>query len=139
MIEKIDSNNLEKIMEIEKEAFSDFWEMSAYEKLFVDYEYEAYIYTMNEKTVAYAIFLDMVDVYELIKIAVKKEYRNQKIGYNFLSEAVNSLEKTVFLEVRENNFSAINLYKKIGFKEINIRKNYYKDTGENALIMSYEK
>jgi len=56
-----------------------------------------------------------------------------------LSDSLNLLDKTVFLEVRENNFSAISLYKKIGFKEINIRKNYYKDTGENALIMSYEK
>ena len=139
MIEKIDSNNLEKIIDIEKEAFSDFWEISAYKKLFDDYEYEAFIYKTNEITVAYAIFLDMVDVYELIKIAVKKEYRNHGIGYKLLSDSLDLLDKTVFLEVRENNFSAISLYKKIGFKEINIRKNYYKDTGENALIMSYEK
>jgi len=139
MIEKIGSNDLGKIIEIEKEAFNDYWEISVYEKLFVDYEYKAFIYREDEKVVAYAIFLDMVDVYELIKIAVKKEHRNQGIGYKFLSDSLNLLDKTVFLEVRENNFSAISLYKKIGFKEINIRKNYYKDTGENALIMSYEK
>ena len=139
MIKRIFTNDLEKIMDIEKEAFKDFWEITAYEKLFEDYKYEAFIYTEGDNVIAYAIFLDMVDVYELIKIAVKKEFRGKKLGYKFLSEIVTLLSKSIFLEVRENNLSGINLYKKIGFKTINIRKNYYRDTGENALIMSYEK
>ena len=43
-------------------------------------------------------------------------------------------EKSILLEVNENNFSAIKLYRKNNFKEISVRKNYY-GTGQNALIM----
>ena len=43
--------------------------------------------------------------------------------------------ETTLLEVREANRSAISLYKNSGFRVISKRKNYYKETGENALIM----
>ena len=45
--------------------------------------------------------------------------------------------KTLFLEVRESNYPAINLYEKSGFKEVSRRKNYYKD-GETAIVMKKE-
>ena len=43
----------------------------------------------------------------------------------------------IFLEVRENNITAIEFYKKNGFKEAGKRKNYYRDTGEAAIIMVF--
>lgn len=49
----------------------------------------------------------------------------------------NNIEK-IFLEVRSSNLKAIKLYKKYNFKQISIRKNYYKDTNEDALIYILE-
>ena len=44
----------------------------------------------------------------------------------------------IFLEVRESNQVAINFYKKNKFKEISVRKNYYSEPNENAIIMKLE-
>jgi len=136
---EIKANEIEKFIEIEKTSFNNPWDIVAYEKLLKDYESRMFVYFHEDKIVAYAVFLDMVDVYELVKIAVKKEFRNKKIGSKLLEEVVSLLNKSIFLEVREKNENAISLYKKIGFSVVNVRKNYYKDTGENAIIMSYDK
>ena len=44
----------------------------------------------------------------------------------------------VFLEVREFNYAAQNLYKQIGFEQTGLRKKYYADTGEDAFLMTLE-
>lgn len=139
MIKKISVNEINKFIDIEKESFNEFWTLETYENLCKNYETEIFICLIEEKCIAYAVFLDMVDVYELVKIAVKPEFRGQKYGKNILNNALEVLDKSIFLEVREKNEAAINLYSNIGFKLVNVRKNYYKDTGENALVMTYEK
>ena len=75
-----------------------------------------------------------------------KEFQNRGIGNRLLVNSMSALfdnekyenrtkeEKSILLEVNENNFSAIKLYRKNNFKEISVRKNYY-GTGQNALIM----
>ena len=55
-------------------------------------------------------------------------------------QLINEIKKSrmeIFLEVRENNITAIEFYKKNGFKEAGKRKNYYRDTGEAAIIMVF--
>jgi ribosomal-protein-alanine N-acetyltransferase len=136
---EIKANEIEKIIEIEKNSFSNPWDINSYEKLLKDYESKIFVYLYENEIMAYAVFLDMVDVYELVKIAVKKEFRSKSIGSKFLEETIKELDKGIFLEVREKNEHAIALYKKVGFCIVNVRKNYYKDTGENAIIMSYDK
>lgn len=138
MILKIDLSQLDKIIDIEKESFNKPWTKSSYEELCNSYNSEIYVYKNENEIVAYAVILDMVDVYELVRIAVKKEYRGQKYGKTLLKEIINFKEKNIYLEVRENNQAAIKLYENTGFKIVNIRKKYYKDTGENALVMLYD-
>lgn len=59
-----------------------------------------------------------------------KEFLSETVSYNKLV--------AIFLEARESNIRAQNLYKKCGFKTIACRKNYYKSPPENALIMTYK-
>ncbi len=78
---------------------------------------------------------------EIYRIAVREDKRKRGIGYRLLSymmktERGHGLE-TVFLEVREKNTPARNLYKAYGFEEISIRKNYYQNPTDNAVIMLY--
>ncbi len=77
-----------------------------------------------------------IDCYELEIIVVDQNYRNQGIGTNLLKYFEDNylvLGDEIFLEVASNNDIAYNLYTKIGFAVINIRKKYY---GENdAYIM----
>ena len=74
-------------------------------------------------------FLDYSVMYEKIEINyifVINEYRRKNIAYNLIKYVIDNYEfDNITLEVNVNNIGAINLYKKLGFKVISIRKNYY--------------
>ena len=73
----------------------------------------------------------------------RKGYGSLLLGYLY-KELKNRLIEEIFLEVRETNQSAISFYLDQGFKEISIRKNYYKlnsnelSSAENGIIMRLE-
>jgi len=76
---------------------------------------------------------------EIYRIAVREDKRQRGIGYRLLSFALKTERgsgvETVFLEVRSKNAPARALYKAYGFKEIDIRKNYYQNPSDDAIIM----
>lgn len=75
----------------------------------------------------------------ITNIAVHPEFRGMGIGNKILEELIKLCEKrnipSMTLEVRISNTIAQNLYKKFGFKEAGVRKKYYGDNDEDALIM----
>jgi ribosomal-protein-alanine N-acetyltransferase len=79
----------------------------------------------------------VADETEILNIAVSSTFREHSFGRAMLAdirkEAVNKKSKFIYLEVRQSNIIAYNLYKSFGFKEIGIRKEYYKN--EDAIIM----
>ena len=76
---------------------------------------------------------------EIYRIAVREDKRQRGIGYRLLSYALKTEYgdgvETVFLEVRSKNLPARALYSAYGFKEMGIRKNYYQNPGDDAIIM----
>ena len=74
----------------------------------------------------------------IISIAVLDEYRRLGVAENLMKAAANAMRlrdvKEVYLEVRESNQAAINLYQKLGYQSFKISKQYYTD-GESAIIM----
>ena len=75
-------------------------------------------------------------------LSVHPEHRKKRIAQNLLFQVIDDCYKNkikyITLEVRESNIPAISLYEKNGFKSIGVRKNYYQDNNENALIMFTE-
>ncbi|MDO5568525.1 MAG: ribosomal protein S18-alanine N-acetyltransferase [bacterium] len=94
-------------------------------------------YIKDNKTVGTLSYSLIYDRMELDNIEVKKEYRNKHIGTKLMSYLVSiAIEKHVVnitLEVRQSNAIAISLYKKFGFREVALRKNYYEK--ENGILM----
>lgn len=93
----------------------------------------------NEKEQGFITFSEGLDgIFDLEDIFVEKSERKKGIGESllssFIAEAKERGGKKIFLEVRESNIPAINLYTKFGFEKISIRKKYYSD-GENALVL----
>ena len=82
----------------------------------------------------------MVDEAHIVSIGVRTEYRGLGLGELLLLSAIEqSLDhelRRVTLEVRVSNHVAQNLYKKYGFTERGLRKGYYTDDREDALIMT---
>ena len=77
---------------------------------------------------------------EIINTAVQKNRRKQGVATYLLEKAFSFCRenkiKTLHLEVRESNSPAIALYEKLGFIRDGMRKNYYADNQENAVIMT---
>lgn len=78
---------------------------------------------------------------ELIRIAVDTTFRRQGIGEQLLSDLLQEVRKRdindIFLEVRSSNEAAIGLYTKAGFINAGVRKGYYSNPTEDAIIMRY--
>ena len=139
MIKKLTSNDInymEQIFNLEKDIFKN----SAFSRTYLDTLIKGdnsfiYIYLIDDKVFGYLMILDSIDVYEILAIATVEEYRNKGIAQELLDKIKT---KDIFLEVRESNQVAINFYKKNKFKQISIRKNYYSEPNENAIIMKLE-
>ena len=139
MVKLLSLDNISSILNVDKDSFSKEWKEEDYRKLNENYSLTIYIFEEGNNILGFAVFMDSFDVIELVRIGVLKEYRNKGIAYKIIEEAIREISKNIILEVSEKNEPAINLYTKIGFKEISKRKSYYKDTGEDAIIMLMEK
>ena len=89
--------------------------------------------------VAYIIGRQIPPEGEIYRIATLPEKRRRGIAYRLLDYAIKCERgrglENLFLEVREKNIPAKNLYKSYGFREVGMRKNYYKNPDDNAIIM----
>ena len=90
----------------------------------------------NNNVVGYLYALDFEDNMDLLSIYVDEKYRLNHIGYKLLNELQKKCkDETITLEVSSTNIGAIALYRKCGFKEVGIRKKYYKDA--DAITMKW--
>lgn len=131
--------DIEQVYSIEESIFSIPWSKISFENSINSKDTIFIVAEKDNKIIGYLgmyLFLEDADI---SNVAVEKEYRRQHIGRELLeyilSEAKSRGVKNVTLEVRETNVPAIRLYESMGFKEVGIRKNYYKEPTENALIM----
>ena len=138
-IVKAAEKHIDEIVEIEKAEFSLPWSKKSFLSELEDENVIFLAAEDSEKTVGFGILHYYNDEGEIYNIAVSSDYRRQGIGDKLLSEllkmAGNLGVNTVFLDVRESNLPARNLYKKYGFYDINIRKGYYDQPKEDAVIM----
>jgi len=97
----------------------------------------------NSQVIGYICVKILLEVAHLMKIMIIPEYRRKGIGTRLVLTCIDALRvknsiKKLTLEVRESNPSAINFYKKLGFKIEGKRKSYYINPKEDAIIMSKE-
>jgi len=72
---------------------------------------------------------------EILNLAVRGTYRRRGIGASLLRQEMQK-PGTFFLEVRASNIAAKALYKKLGFRELGFRFNYYENPRETAIVMT---
>ncbi|MEN3035407.1 MAG: ribosomal protein S18-alanine N-acetyltransferase [Candidatus Methanosuratincola sp.] len=74
----------------------------------------------------------------VISIAVLEDYRGMGIGQRLMEEGMKNVRESgaseIYLEVRQSNLPAIQLYRKLGFRAVRVLEGYYRD-GENAYLM----
>lgn len=94
------------------------------------------VYKENDEIIAYLYYSEIYERIEINNIEVKSDSRNKGIGTKLLKKLTETVEKSISLEVRENNYPAIRLYKKFNFSEREIRKGYYQ--GIDGILMVRE-
>ena len=89
------------------------------------------------RIVGYLAFEQIADEGSVIEVAVLPGYRRQGIAKSLIGSALDSASGLgeVFLEVRESNSPAVKLYEGLGFERIALRRDYYDEPVENAVIM----
>lgn len=132
--------DLDDIMEVERLSFTLPWSREAFYRELTDNPYAYYIVAdIDGKAIGYGGVWIVVDEAHITNIAVRPEYRGKKIGETLLKQLQNLARekgaKTMTLEVRVSNHVAQNLYRKLGFLNGGIRKGYYTDNFEDALVM----
>lgn len=134
---KMTLTDFAEIKDIVVSDFDDFWNTNTLEQELKDQNSYYLVAKLNNEIVGFGGIKCVLDEADIMNIVTKKSKRNLGIGYSLLAELINTAKekgiKKITLEVNESNVSAIHLYKKIGFKEISIRKNYYNT--DTALIM----
>lgn len=139
IVREMEVNDLEEIVKIEKELYKVPWN----EKQF-KYELEenevSYLFVLENEgaIVGYYGFWVMFEDCDITKVSIRKEFQGMKLSNILMRDCIDRVGligcNKINLEVRVDNNRAINLYRKYGFKDVIIRKDYYgKD--EDALIM----
>lgn len=132
--------DLDQILHIESSSFSTPWTKDAFVRELTMNPYAVYIGAeLDGKIVAYGGVWVIIDEAHITNIAVLPEYRGKKIGEQLLMKMIETMmvkgAKRATLEVRVSNIVAQNLYRKFGFVNGGIRKGYYSDNQEDALVM----
>lgn len=137
----MESCHLNDVFKLSQEAFKTPWSLESITK---ELENPLAKYIVAEdlstnKVVGFIGVWIIVGEGDITNIAVDSKYRQLGIGYNLLSELIElciSLNcEYINLEVRASNIPAQNLYSKFGFINQGLRKRYYVDNNEDAVIM----
>lgn len=138
-IEKMTKEDIDGILEVENSSFSVPWTRGSFEGEIKNSRANYLVAKIDEKIVGYVGVWIILDEGHITNVAVHKDYRSQKIGDKLVSEIINLCKEknvvSITLEVRSSNTIAQNLYKKYGFTFAGIRKEYYSDNKEDALLM----
>ena len=139
-IQPMQPEHLSSVLAIESVSFPTPWSHRAYMGELTRNNFAHYfVGLIDGQVVGYIGLWIMVDEAHITTIAVHPEYRGNKFAERFIQFAeeyskIWGAEKMV-LEVRVSNEAAQKVYKRLGFEVIGLRKQYYNDTLEDALVM----
>ncbi|MGH9001242.1 MAG: ribosomal protein S18-alanine N-acetyltransferase [Acidimicrobiia bacterium] len=132
--------HLRSVLRIESKAYPVPWSMSLFlSELALRSSRAYYVAYVGRQLVGYAGLMMTLDAGHVTTIAVDAAWHRHRIGSRLLlalvREALRRGATSLTLEVRLRNRAAQNLYRRFGFRPVGVRKNYYAETKEDALVM----
>lgn len=143
VIRRATEKDIKRIADLDKLCFSTPWSENAFDRELKENELAFYILAEVKDTgriVGYAGVWLINEEGHITNVAVHPEYRRKHIGMAIVEVLMKESRKradtrTFTLEARKSNVAAIELYKKFGFSEVGIRKGYYQENNEDAVVM----
>ena len=144
-IRKMTLDDLEQVHQIDKQSFANPWPKKSFKfELEENDAARCWVAEVTEgehaKVVGAAVSWLLVDQAHIATVAVEESYRRQRIAYRLICTSLVEMQKegaaSATLEVRAGNRPAQALYRKFGFQLVGRRPGYYKDNGEDAILMT---
>ena len=141
-IELMKQSHVPQVAELEKLCFSDPWSEKSVESE-LNNPLSLWLVAVDDEIVSgYVGSQSVMGESDMMNIAVHPDYRRQGIAEALVLALVDALREKgnhcLTLEVRASNAPAIALYEKLGFMQVGLRKNYYRNPKEDALILRKE-
>ena len=143
-----DINFIDKLISLERDNYEEFlrmgWstkEISNQLNKIINLSFGGFYNDSLQSFILGDLFnIEKISEYEILLIYVCKDFRHKGLGTKLLKKIKenNKCLKKIYLEVSENNLAGISFYKKMNFKKIYIRKNYFstQEKKSDALVMS---
>ena len=138
---KMAASDVDEVLAIEDAVQTYPWTRGNFSDA-LDSGYLCYVDECNGKICSYAVLMAGVDEAELLNMAVAAEHQRKGMGSRMLMAvlqiACDRGLPRVLLEVRASNLAAISLYRLVGFAEVSVRRNYYRNASgsEDAIVMA---
>ncbi|HJQ15131.1 MAG TPA: ribosomal protein S18-alanine N-acetyltransferase [Anaerolineales bacterium] len=142
-IRKMTVEDLRAVVDLDQKSFSLPWpERSFRFELTDNPASRCWVAELDGKVVGMIVVWLIIDEAHVATIATQPEYRRQGIGKRLLAHALSHMmqdgARSSFLEVRESNSAAQEMYRKFGYEVTGRRKHYYRDNDEDAILMNLE-
>ena len=133
-------DDIASICEIEAEAFPTPWTDVAFRNELTNNQFARYVVMEYDGEIAgYGGMWMIMEEAHVTNIAVRAQHRGKKLGERLVRELQRLAQELgavrMTLEVRVSNHIAQRLYEKLGFRSVGLRRGYYTDNGEDAMIM----
>ena len=142
IITKMTESHVAQVAELEKLCFRDPWSENSVASELHNALSLWLVAVDGERVAGYVGSQTVMDESDMMNVAVHPDYRKQGIATALILGLVEELRKrgsrSLTLEVRASNETAISVYSKLDFQEVGRRKNYYRNPREDALIMRKE-
>lgn len=142
LIERMTPSDVDTVSAIERSAYTSPWTRRMFESELWENPFSfAFVGREEEqrRIVGYVLFWMVYDELHLMNVAVDPAWRRRGIGEELVRFAINTgLGRGIrmaTLEVRTSNLSAQSLYRKLGFYQVGVRRNYYREPREDALLL----
>ena len=136
------ADHVSQVAELEKICFSDPWSEKSVASELTNPLSLWLVAVEGERVAGYVGSQSVMGESDMMNVAVHPDFRRQGVAELLVKELVAALAEKgnycLTLEVRASNTPAISLYEKLGFSRIGLRKNYYRNPKEDALILRKE-
>ena len=136
---KLTAHHAEAVFALQEIGLVSSWSLDNIKKT-LENQYNASLGVLRDgRLVSFCLSTAVIDELNILHFVTHKDYRRRGLGKFLLSELIKQAKDrgvvSSFLEVRKSNLPAIQLYKSLGYSEIDTRKDYYSNPPEDAVVM----
>ena len=131
--------DLDQVVDIEQNLFSVPWTKEGFLTYLMKKDTMFFVVEEKERILGYCSMMTVLDEGDILNVAVRSDRQKEGIGQFLVDSMLRMAEmqgiRLVHLEVRQGNGTARRLYQRLGFKEDGLRRDYYENPVENAVLM----